>query len=180
MPQNNPAPSLQKSTVTFETGLATADFELVPAATEDWFIRKIFTIPKEFSGIEFVLNIRSILGSTTPQIIWYSELAPGEDFVTYFDSQTIDLPSAVGGGGASYPGILKMGIGPNFVGAVTNRPAGDPINQSNFVPLLGGIGAGVYIDTTITTPIQMIFTLSQTPAATPPDIDATMYHTFYA
>ncbi len=177
MPQSNPTIPLGKSSQQIVTGVASGDFELVPSATEDWFIRKTFTIPAEFTSIEFVMHIRTIDGNTTPIIYWFSNMTPGEDTVTWFDSGTINLPSASGGGGANYPGIFKMGIGPIYDGVSTNRPGGDPINSPVFVPLIGGIGGNLYLNTTISSPIQMIFTLSQT--AIPPEIDATVYHTFY-
>ena len=179
MPQSNPTIPKGKSSEQIATGLATGDFELVPAATEDWFIRKIFTIPAEFTSIEFVMHHRTIDSSGVPIIYWFSNMTPGEDTVTWFDSQTVQLASGVGGGGANYPNIFKMGIGPIYDGVSTNVPGGDPISDPDFVPLTAGLGANQYINTTISSPIQMIYTLSQTPAGTRPTLDATVYHTFY-
>lgn len=180
MPQSNPTIPLGKASEIFSQGLATGDFELVPGETDEWFIRKTFTIPPEFTAIEFVFHIRSIDGTISPVIYWYSKMTPDDDTVTQFDNQKLTLPSALNGGvPGTYPGMIKMGIGPIFQGLVTNNSGGDVINQPNFVPFLQFIGINVYIVTTISTPIQMIFTLTQTPAGTPPSLDATVYYTFY-
>ena len=166
MPQNNPPVALSRSQQ-FSTGVATSDFfQIGGPGNVNWFLTKTFTIPNEFTSIEFVMYIRTILGAAAPQIMWYSVMTPGFDTITWFDGNSMTLPSAIAGGGANYPGIWKIGIGPAFnSNASTNRPAGDLTNSSNFVPLISGTGVGVYIHTSITTPLQMIFYLPETPAA---------------
>jgi len=180
MPQNNPPPADTNKSDTFSQGFATGDFVQTPGpGSIDWFISKTFTIPQPFTSIEIVFHIRAINGSNVPLIFWYSEMLPGENFVTKFDGLSMTLPTAVGAGGANYPGVSKIGIGPAMRGLDTNTSGGNLAGLPNFVPYLGGLNIGTYIDTSISSPVQWVIFMAQTPADTPPDIDGTLYNTFY-
>ncbi len=178
MPQSNPTISESKSE-TFIQGLG---LNFIDAAMGNiWFIRSTYTIPAEFTSMEFIVHIRTIDGGNAPVIYMFSDLAPGEDQTTWFDGNVINLPLAIGGPTpAGYPSIIKYGIGPAFAGLTTNRPIGDPINQPNFLPIMNTGGTGVnYINTTISTPIQIIFSLATNDPPNPPTVDGTIYNTFY-
>ena len=179
MPQQNPTASNAKSE-TFATGYATADFLEVPGSGMiQWFIKKPITIPAEFTSIELVWHIRTpIDAANAPVIYFFSNLTPGEETITWADGNTVTLPSAIGGGAAGdYPCIVKYGLGPKFPGCSVGLPgATDPINQSNFVRL-SGAGGQVYADTTLTSPLQIVFAAAA--IGVPPTLDATLYHTFY-
>lgn len=180
MPQQNPTSSNGRSE-TFSQGMATADFINEVGQANSWYIIRTFTIPPEFTSVELVYHIRApILGINAPVIYIYSNLTPGEDTISLGDAEAYSLPSAVGGGIAdAYPGIVKIGIGPAFNGVSTQIPAfngTDAINQPNFVRMMA-VSTGVYVKTTISTPIQMVFVMLQNTVR--PTLDATIYNTFY-
>ncbi len=179
MPQQNPTTSNGKSQ-TFATGYATGDFVEVPGSGMiQWFIAKTITIPAEFTSIEIVWHVRApILSASSPNIYYFSNLTPGENTITWADGNTVTMPSAIGGGAAgSYPCIVKYGLGPKFPGCTIGLPgATDPINQPNFVRL-SQAGGQVYADTTLSSPLQVVWWDQQ--VGVPPTLDATRYHTFY-
>jgi len=178
MPQNNPAPASPNKSDTFSQGMASGDFIQI-GASPNWFLRKIFTIPQPFTSIEFIFHVRTIQGFNSPQILWYSNMTPGEDIISLFDGNTTILPSAIAGGGANYPGIAKVGIGPMALDLSVDLTAGNLAGLPNYVPYFNGLaGIGSYIETTISSPIEMVLLLGEG-APLAPQIDGTIYNTFY-
>lgn len=178
MPQSNPTISESKSE-TFSQGLSDGGF-IDTGSGNIWYINSVYTIPAEFSSIEWIVHIRTIDGGNAPIIYWFSDLAPGEDQTTWFDGNNVILPLAIGGPTpAGYPGIIKYGMGPSFDGISTTRPTGDPINQPNFLPIMATTGGSTYVVTTITTPIRLIFALATGDPPNAPEVDGTIYNTFY-